>query len=449
LAVAPGGRTIDFWDATKLRSPERVSLDAPAAVLRCHDNVNAFVFAPDGQRLATAEAGSARIYEVASKRLLTTIKPPGRGDVYGVAFAPDGKLVATLGRRNLELKNKGTPWRNSLPQDVRLWDSFTGEALPIGPDLEQSAHTVAFHPGGRTLAAVHVPEATTSGRANRVEDRIDTIRLWNLAAARETFRFEDPLLRKHAESANSMTIGRSSSEPVAFSRDGHVFAAPGAGGIVLFETASGKPRLRLQGHSADITGLALTPDSKTLVSASWDSTVMMWDLTGLRTSGKLEGSPADLWPCLADSSPELAGQAIWTMVARPVESVEVLRKHVKQVPASQDVRKLIANLDDPSFTVRDKATRQLAILGRAAEELLTNRLRAGPSLEMSRRIRKLLQGLHAAPPQEQLQQIRGVEVLERIGTPATLEVLRELSNGAEGAGVTSYAREALDRVNRR
>src|SRR5207302_7254798 len=151
-------------------------------------------------------------------------------------------LVATLGRRSVNALAKGMFERSSLTQDVRLWDSFTGEALPIGADLEQSAHTVAFHPGGKILAAIHLPEAAKFRPVGfRVEDRIETIRLWNLASARETFRFEDPVLRNGARPDTTMTIARSSSEPAAFARDGRVFAAPGAGGIVLSEAACGKP----------------------------------------------------------------------------------------------------------------------------------------------------------------------------------------------------------------
>src|SRR5262249_29182664 len=153
--------------------------------------------------------------------------------------------------------------------------------------------------------------------------------------------------------------------------DGRVIAAPGAGDIILYETASGKPRLRLGGHLQTVTGLAFTPDGKTLVSASGDSTVLVWDVTGLRTAGRLSKTAEELWPLLAAADPERAGEAIWSMVDQPAESLTVLRKHLKPVPAGQDaLRKLIADLDDSSYVVRDKAMRQLTILGPAAEDAL-------------------------------------------------------------------------------
>ena len=121
--------------------------------------------------------------------------------------------------------------------------------------------------------------------------------------------------------------------------------------------------------------MAFTPDGRTLVTASHDSTVLVWDVTGLRTTGKWSGSAAELWSLLADPSPERAGQANWSMVDRPAESLVVLRQHLKPVAASkQTVQQLVADLDDKKFAVREKAMQALTLLGPAAEDALTDRL---------------------------------------------------------------------------
>jgi WD40 repeat protein len=445
FAAAAGDNAIVFWNMGQLQG-------APAAVLACVDKVHAFVFSPDGKHLATAEGGwFVRVYEVASQRAVLAIQPPGNS-VFGVAFSPDGKRLATMGESRVVAREQGM-----TSQVVRLWDAFTGKEVPVGEEVRRTAHTVAFHPDGKTLAAIHLPEAAKAGALAfnpplpPVEDRLETVRLWDLASARERLRFTDAVQRKKAERATSWISGRSSAEPVAFSPDGRVLAAPGEGGIVLYETATGKPRLRLGGHLQRAVGFAFTPDGKTFVSASRDSTVLIWDVTGLWTGGKLTGSAEDLWAALADADPERAGRAVWSMVDRPVESLAVLRKHLKPVPAGQDVvAKLIAQLDDPGYTVREKATRQLAELGPAVEDALTKKLRAGTSLEMSRRIEKLLRTIQTVPPTpEQLQAVRAVEVAERIGTVETRALLREWASGAAGAWLTSQARGALGRLEPR
>jgi hypothetical protein len=69
---------------------------------------------------------------------------------------------------------------------------------------------------------------------------------------------------------------------------------------------------------------------------------------------------------------------------------------------------------------------------------------------VSRRIEALLVGIKSMRPlPDQLRAIRGVEVLDRIGSREAGNFLRALADGAEGAFVTSYAREARDRTNRR
>jgi RNA polymerase sigma factor (sigma-70 family) len=483
LAAAPGDRTIALWETARLRVAERpferpeemgtvpflqgdsphffrtLFAGKPAAVLSCRANVATFAFAPDGKRLATAEEdGFVRIYDIATQRLLLTIRPSGR-KVFAVAFAPDGKVLATMGTRGMGPAGDGDAGLQGLTQQaVRLWNTATGKQVAIGEEMRRTAHTVVFHPSGHALAALHLPAAAKAplvgyiGKASTppAEDRLETVRLWDRGFVREKCRFEDPVQRQNAEKIMAWVIGRSSAQPAAFSRDGRVFATPGVGGIVLYETASGQPRLRLAGHLQEVTGLAFTPDGRTLVSSSQDSTVLIWDVTGLRTAGRLTASAERLWALLADPGPERAGQAVWSMVATPTNTLAVLRERLRPVPAGRDpVPKLVAALDDPKFSVREKAMKALARLGPAAEEALADKLRAGTSLETTKRIAQLLARMKAAPSPEQLREARGVEVLERIGTPEARDQLRDLANGAAGAWLTRLAREAYDRLNRR
>ncbi len=291
LAAAPGDRTVAFWDAARLRDAAADSPGKPLAVLACRGNVRAFALAPDGRRLATAEEGGVcRIYDLVTQRVLLTVRPPSL-TTFALAFSPDGKLLATMGNgRTGPDRARDAHQRGVIDQVVRLWDSSTGKAVAVAEEVRQTAHTVAFHPGGKILAALHLPAAAKSPlpgfnadpSATPVEDRVETVRLWDQGFVRERRRFEDPLQRKNAERAIGWIIGRGHTEPAAFSPDGRVFATPGAGGIVLYETASGRPRLRLAGHLQDVTGLAFTPDGRRLVSSSRDSTVLIWDVTGQR-----------------------------------------------------------------------------------------------------------------------------------------------------------------------
>jgi WD40 repeat protein len=108
-------------------------------------------FSPDGKLLATASADkTVRLWEVETRQPLGQPLYGHADRVDGVAFSPNGKLLATA----------------SNDKTVRLWDVATGK--PHGKPL--TGHTdwviaVAFSPDGKLLA---------SSSADK------TVRLWDL-----------------------------------------------------------------------------------------------------------------------------------------------------------------------------------------------------------------------------------------------------------------------------
>src|SRR5207302_5466770 len=71
------------------------------------------------------------------------------------------------------------------------------------------------------------------------------------------------------------------------------FTSEGGESITVWETATGRIRLRLKGHAGDVDCLAFAGDSRTLVSGSNDTTGLVWDL--LRAVPERSGTPAALW----------------------------------------------------------------------------------------------------------------------------------------------------------
>jgi hypothetical protein len=69
-----------------------------------------------------------------------------------------------------------------------------------------------------------------------------------------------------------------------------------------------------------------------------------------------------------------------------------------------------------------------------------------PSLEMERRLRRLLDALEAEPTLRQLFVLRAVHVLELQGSATARKVLREWSAGTTGLRLTEEARGALARL---
>ena len=77
-------------------------------------------------------------------------------------------------------------------------------------------------------------------------------------------------MRFHADAVNA----------VALLRDGRAVTAGADGRIAIWRTGAQQPETVLEGHSAPIVALAVSPDGAWLASAAWDNTVRLWPLAG-------------------------------------------------------------------------------------------------------------------------------------------------------------------------
>ena len=112
--------------------------------------------------------------------------------------------------------------------------------------------------------------------------------------------------------------------------------------------------------------------------------------------------------------------------------------------------KLIAQLDNSLFEVREKASQELEN-EHVAELSLRKALSAQqPSLEVRRRLERLVEKLEGpVTSPETLRALRALEVLEHIGTAEARQVLAGLAQGAPAAHLTEEAKASLDRLGKR
>ena len=117
-------------------------------------------YSPDGRALAGAEhQGQIIVWDTASAKVRMTIKPEETRRVTSLAFAPDGKTLATaFGER---------PRRGREPGLIVLWDAATGQRRLVLTGHTNAVLSVAFSPDGRLLA---------SGSSD------NTVRLWDVTA---------------------------------------------------------------------------------------------------------------------------------------------------------------------------------------------------------------------------------------------------------------------------
>jgi hypothetical protein len=192
-----------------------------------------------------------------------------------------------------------------------------------------------------------------------------------------------------------------------------------------------------------------------LVSASEDTTLLVWDLTGGDREPPGELSQKDLqaaWDDLGDADAIKAYRAIWKMAAAPEQTVPFLQQQLQPASAGdvQQIARWVAQLDSDRFADREQAIRELERVGELAEPALRKALDDQPSLELRRRVEGLLQKLDGPVTlPDHLRSLRAIEVLEHIGTPAAQQVLASLAKGAAAARLTREAQAAMARLERR
>jgi RNA polymerase sigma factor (sigma-70 family) len=429
VAFAPDGKTLataDFFHATiKLRDPKT---GKARRLLRDHNLkaatvVNSIAFSPDCRSLAAAYLdGFIEIWDLTGDKVRAGFSGHP-GGVFCLAISPNGKTLVTAGG----------------DKTVKLWDLATGERRLVLTGHTDMVETLAISPDGRTLA---------SGSWDK------TIRLWEMATGKQRL-----ILQGH----KFEVLG------VAFARDGRTLASaaslwghPGPqragnrpGEVKLWDLATGKARASFGGHRDRIWSVAFTPNDKTLATTSWDKTVKLWNApkpgpsppAQKRTDREWE----TLWGDLTGADAVKAHRAIWALIEAPEQALPLLKKHIKPATATNAKRiaTLIAELDDDRFSVRERASKELAKLGEEARPALERTLKGQPSVEVQRRAEALLSKPPAVVSPDQVKSLRALEVLEQIGSADARQVLRTLAKGAPATLLTREAKACLDHLARR
>ncbi|HJT78135.1 MAG TPA: WD40 repeat domain-containing protein, partial [Gemmataceae bacterium] len=383
--------------------------------------VDSLVFTPDGKRvIGTAWGdGPIRVWDPATGKELAAL---GRltqgGGAKCLALAPDGKLLATGG----------------MDKVIRLWDIAAHKEVGRLTGQEGSLWALAFSPDGREIAGV-----TATGKFNFVANGTDpAIRVWDVATGRIVRTLKGP-------AAGSWSV--------AWSPDGRVLATGGEDGVIrLWELMTGRERARLTGHEGPVSALAFTPSGARLISGSSDTTALVWDVVGLGRPSRPQAAdelPA-LWADLAGDDAARAFHAVAALAAAPDHAVPLLNEKLRPAIAPEPKRltRLVAELDNDDFGVRERATRELEGVTELAAPALHAALEKNPSAELRRRAERLLERL-TETPRDQWPALRAIEVLERAGTPQARHVLEGLAEGAPKARLTREAKASLERLARR
>lgn len=455
--------TVRFWDALTGRERRRRAIESYYPRFT--------QFAADGRAYITAERDRTyRLHDLESGKELTVLRGPQA--LFPCVLSPDRKTLASADAKNM----------------VRLIDPATGAVRRTLMKVKAYVSGMAFAADGRTLVVWDGHRIATvwdvaSGKKRR-QFNLPAERLGPMSSGIQTLPYAaalssdgrllavclQPYDAEHVklpifdtgsgkEIAHFIT-DKDSAETMAFSPDGKSLAWAGwRNGTIIHigEIATGRERLQFKGHRESIRVLTFSPDGKMLISGSRDTTALVWDLTGRIASARQNDKPLsaeDLkrrWDALGGEDAAAAYRSMQALAADPAHSVPFLHPRLQPVAAVDEERlnRLIDDLDNEKFAVREKAAAELEKLDEAAIHAMRRAVEDRPSLETRRRVEQLIdkQDRQSWPASAEQRRVgRALEVLECIGTAEARRVLAKLAAGAPGAARTREAKAALTRL---
>jgi WD40 repeat protein len=175
-------------------------------------------------------------------RVLALCPCPPVDGVLSIEFSPDGKLLATAGSHDGEIK---------------IWDSATRRVLHTLEPKTDCIWSVASGPDQKTLAS---------------DGGDGKIRLWDVAIGNE--------MRKFRGSTKEVMS-------IAFRNDGKVLASAGGNGIVkLWDFAIANELRGFQAHDGIVSRAVIHPNGKRFATAGADQTVKLWQVYVERSTTK-------------------------------------------------------------------------------------------------------------------------------------------------------------------
>lgn len=506
IAFSPDGKTlavnssharIELWDLTT--GQPKHSTDGLQA------SVNSTAASPDGRFFATADGdGMIRLWDSASGGPIRVINTHSLG-MRSLRFSPNSQhIVATCMFRPVVILgvdnyvNTVQVWNCATGQEVHrfpgsqfalspdgkslatgtkdkviyIWDFATGQERFKWAAHELADRTLTFSPDGRSVRYVttHKQVFNTDIAAGK------TLQQFAGPTDAAAFSPDGKLVAFNIPGGETATIAlhemntgnkidvlqaRSTSKYPSYSFNGLTFSADSrmlAGTrsredtIYVWDIPARQEFQRFVGHKQPISDLAFSVDGR-LLSGGNDATGLIWDINGQHA--KQNANPVSdemlekYWADLGSDDAQRGQVAVGALAAHWPQARALCQKQFRPISAADAkvLERLLAQLDDDSFKERAAGERALEQLGYSAEIALRQTLQKSPSIEARGRIEKLLARLDNDP--ERLRHVRILQLLEQCGAPEAREILQSVAGGAVGVWLTTEARAALERLEKR
>ena len=273
VAFSPDGKTIagGTSDGTTYLYDVDTGIKQATYSIRGH-NITSVEFSPDGQFLLIEDTDSLRSKSISLRNVLTGKEIHSLNvsddDVNGVAFSPDGKLIASTGEKKDQLLLWNTEHASDDEQkrivycyvsysmtfssdskmlaigqlgEVSLIDPNTGERIGYHTPNTDQVISVAFSPDMKTLASATDHE----------------IYLWDIFSAQPITTFNSASEKNVKNDKNVKSI--------AISPDGSIIASGGFDdSLTLWDAVTGVKTNKFEFETGAVNNIAFSPDGNTV-----------------------------------------------------------------------------------------------------------------------------------------------------------------------------------------
>ena len=264
--------------------------------LRGHTrNVYRTAFSPDGRMLASpSNDNTVRVWEVETGRLLDTLEHPST--VVCVGWSPDSRTLAVGGGHQ--------------DKKVYLWDSTTRKQIKVLQGHTNIINEVAWAPDGKILAScsrdntVRLWDGATGRRLRQLTGHSDdvfslvwapdstrlcsgswddTVKLWDVKTGKET-----RTLKGHKNDVNT----------VAWSPDGHHIASGSDDQTVrIWDAETGQQQYVLEGHTDRVVSVSFLDSGRLLSSLGINGGLIFWPTDSWAEVARTDLKGDNYWLC--------------------------------------------------------------------------------------------------------------------------------------------------------
>ncbi|MGC1188093.1 MAG: AAA family ATPase [Candidatus Acidiferrales bacterium] len=249
---------------------------APILPENSRDVVTGASFSPDGNSLLIATAGSAQVWDLAARNVVTTLKPPD--PVLHAAFGPDDHLIMIVSASGISLWDAKSAQSAEPNRSVR--PSLAPGDKVVNARFSPDGHVIAIYTYDGAIVLCDADSGKLIGKPMQhngpvtnvafspdsqwlVTNSADhTARIWNA-------RTGDP--------AGTMRVDSWVTD-AEFSPDGKwIVTASSNSTAQVWDARTTQPVSQLMRHEDAVVSASFSPDSRWVVTASSDGTAQVWD----------------------------------------------------------------------------------------------------------------------------------------------------------------------------